>query len=175
MITILRLGHRIPRDERISTHVGLVARAFGAQRMIYSGQRDRGMEESIHKISEQWGGNFSVEYVKNGLKFVRESKKKGSNIIHLSMYGISVGKRIKEIRKKSKNRNIIIIVGGSQVPPEFYKLSDYNIGITNQPHSEVGALAVFLHEFFEGKELENKFKGKKKIIPSEKGKIIRNI
>jgi tRNA (cytidine56-2'-O)-methyltransferase len=29
-ITVLRLSHRVGRDERVTTHVGLTARAFGA-------------------------------------------------------------------------------------------------------------------------------------------------
>ena len=34
MISILRLGHRISRDKRITTHVALVARAFGANNIF---------------------------------------------------------------------------------------------------------------------------------------------
>ncbi|MGI0148094.1 MAG: tRNA (cytidine(56)-2'-O)-methyltransferase, partial [Thermoplasmata archaeon] len=29
-VTVLRLGHRPSRDKRVTTHVALVARAFGA-------------------------------------------------------------------------------------------------------------------------------------------------
>lgn len=173
MILVLRLGHRIPRDERITTHVGLVARAFGAEKIIYSGQKDGGMEESIGKIVEQWGGEFSVEYIKNGLKKVKEFKKQNYIIVHLTMYGIGVEEKIKEIKKKNNRKNLVVIVGGAQVPPEFYQIADYNLSISNQPHSEVAALSVFLHELFEGKELDKKFKGKKTILPSEKEKKIR--
>ncbi len=35
-IGILRLFHHLPRDERISTHAALVARAFGATPIVYS-------------------------------------------------------------------------------------------------------------------------------------------
>ena len=34
-ISVLRLGHRLVRDDRVSTHVGLVARAFGASEIFY--------------------------------------------------------------------------------------------------------------------------------------------
>ena len=47
MIVVLRLGHRRARDKRISTHVGLVARAFGAQKIIYSGEKDQKLLDSI--------------------------------------------------------------------------------------------------------------------------------
>lgn len=172
MITILRLGHRIPRDERITTHVGLVARAFGAEKIIYSGQKDQGMEKSINKISNEWGGNFEIEYCENGLKKTKQFKKNKFSIVHLTMYGIEINRKIKEIRNNGKKKDMLIVVGGSQVPSEFYQIADFNISITNQPHSEVAALAVFLHEYFQGKEIKKKFKGKKLITPSEKGKKI---
>jgi len=46
MITILRIGHRISRDKRITTHVALVARAFGAEK-IYIDQKDTKIEEKF--------------------------------------------------------------------------------------------------------------------------------
>ncbi len=55
-IEILRLGHRLPRDERISTHVALVARAFGASSITYTGQHDTGLETSVTRICTRWGG-----------------------------------------------------------------------------------------------------------------------
>ena len=36
-ISVLRLGHRIERDKRITSHLGLTARAFGADEIILSG------------------------------------------------------------------------------------------------------------------------------------------
>ncbi|MEM5871528.1 MAG: tRNA (cytidine(56)-2'-O)-methyltransferase, partial [Candidatus Aenigmatarchaeota archaeon] len=54
-IYVLRLGHRIHRDERISTHCGLVARAFGADGIIYSGEHDEKLIESVKRVSEEWG------------------------------------------------------------------------------------------------------------------------
>jgi len=67
----------------------------------------------------------------------------------------------------------LIIVGSERVEPEFYELADYNVGITNQPISEVSALAVFLHEYFEGKELDFKFENAKIIFnPSKRGKVV---
>ena len=169
MIVVLRIGHRIPRDERISTHVCLVARAFGASECVFSGEEDKGLIDSVNDITKRWGGNFKIKYEKNWKKFLKEKKKEGFKIVHLTMYGISVQEKIKEIRKF---KNLIVIVGSEKVPPEAYQLSDYNISITNQPHSEVSALAIFLDRYFEGKELNFEFKGKIKIIPQERGKKV---
>lgn len=166
MLIILRLGHRLPRDERVTTHVALVSRAFGADGIIYSGQHDSSFEKSINKIVANWGGKFNVQYAKNALKLVKELKKNGYSIIHLTMYGIPVPEKIEEIKK---NKKILVIIGAEQVPREFYEIADYNISVTNQPHSEVAALAITLDRLMEGKELtrefSEKFKGKIKIEP----------
>ncbi|MEM1676613.1 MAG: tRNA (cytidine(56)-2'-O)-methyltransferase, partial [Nitrososphaerota archaeon] len=61
-IVVLRLGHRIHRDIRITTHVALTARAFGADKIIISGDRDERLIERLKKIVEKWGGDFNVEY-----------------------------------------------------------------------------------------------------------------
>ncbi len=56
-VVVLRLGHRPERDKRITTHVGLVARAFGAEEMLLAG-RDAHVEESLADVTERWGGSF---------------------------------------------------------------------------------------------------------------------
>ncbi|HDN90942.1 MAG TPA: tRNA (cytidine(56)-2'-O)-methyltransferase, partial [Candidatus Aenigmarchaeota archaeon] len=40
-IVVVRLSHRKKRDQRVSTHVALVARAFGAEGIFYSGEKDK--------------------------------------------------------------------------------------------------------------------------------------
>ena len=172
-IHILRLGHRLPRDERITTHVALVSRAFGAKEIIYSGQHDGSLESSVSSIVNNWGGNFPISYNKNFVSVIKNYKKKGFTIAHLSMYGIP----LPEIEKKIKtSKKILVVVGAERVPKEVYELADYNIAITNQPHSEVAALAITLDRLQKGKELERsfdkKFKGKIKIKPNEKGKSV---
>ncbi|HDI02837.1 MAG TPA: tRNA (cytidine(56)-2'-O)-methyltransferase [Candidatus Aenigmarchaeota archaeon] len=167
MITVLRLGHRVGRDARISTHCGLVARAFGAGEIIFSGEEDEKLMNSVREVTKEWGGPFSVKYEKNWKSVIQNFK---GIKVHLTMYGIPIEKRIDEIRKK---RNVLVIIGGSKVPGEVYALADYNIAITNQPHSEVAALAIFLHEYFQGRELRKRFKNPKiRVIPQEKGKKV---
>jgi len=169
MIIILRLNHRIERDKRLTTHVALTARAFLADKLYYSGQKDSGLELSVNKVNEKFGSNFTINYLENPVKFLQENKNKFI-IVHLSVYGLNVNEEIKEIKKKE---NLIIIVGGEKVEPIYYKLSDYNISITSQPISEVSALAIFLHLLNNGKELKNSFKNAKlKIIGIERGKKV---
>ncbi len=174
MIFILRLGHRLPRDERITTHVALVARAFGADAIIYSGQHDSSLESSVSRIAKNWGGTFSIEYEKNYSQIIKKFKKDGFTIIHLTMYGMQLPEKISEIKKSD---NVLVVVGAEQVPRDVYELADYNIAVTNQPHSEVAALAIFLDRFMNGRELEKEFdarfsSAKLKIKPTERGKSL---
>jgi tRNA (cytidine56-2'-O)-methyltransferase len=88
------------------------------------------------------------------------------------MYGLNVDDIISKI-KNSNNNDILIIIGAEKVPSEVYKLSDYNIAVGNQPHSEISALAIILDRIYEGKQLKLNFESAKmKIIPSVKEKRI---
>ncbi|MEM7819360.1 MAG: tRNA (cytidine(56)-2'-O)-methyltransferase [Candidatus Aenigmatarchaeota archaeon] len=170
MIIVLRLGHRLGRDERISTHCGLVARALGADAIIYTGDLDKNMINGLKETTERWGGEFKIFYEKNFRKVIENYKNKNFFIVHLTMYGIPIQNKINEIRKKKK---ILVIIGSEKVPGDIYQIADMNIAITNQPHSEVAALSIFLHEYFKGNELNKKInKAKIKIVPQEKGKKV---
>ncbi|MBU0532442.1 tRNA (cytidine(56)-2'-O)-methyltransferase [Candidatus Micrarchaeota archaeon] len=166
-IIVLRLGHRLPRDERISTHVALVARAFGANSIIYSGQHDSGLEASVKKICENWGGLFHISYERNPLTFIKKMKDTGFTVLHLTMYGISLSDKLNALKLHKK---LLIIVGSEQVPRDIYEFADFNISITNQPHSEVAALAITLDRLNKGKKID--FRGKLSIKPSARGKVL---
>ena len=167
-VTVLRLGHRPQRDKRLTTHLILAARAFGAEKVIYSGVRDRRMEEGIRSVVEEWGGDFTVEYDENWRRVVKEFK---GEVVHLTMYGLPVQTTVDQLKMNQGQK--IVVVGGPKVPREIYDEADWNISVTGQPHSEVSALAVFLHMFFGGVELNKKFeKAHLQIKPSEHGKDV---
>lgn len=170
-IYILRIGHRIERDKRITTHVGLVARAFGAKG-IFLVNTERKIKEKLNKITGLWGGPFVVDEIENDWrKFVFDWKDNDGVVVHLTMYGLPVEEKIDEIREKRGKK--LVVVGAEKVPRDLYSISDYNISITDQPHSEVAALAVFLDRFYRGKELSLRFSNARlNIIPSERGKRI---
>lgn len=161
-IIVLRLGHRIFRDSRISTHCALVARAFGADEIIYTGEKDSETEKSVNSVVKRWGGDFKIRYEKNYKKILNNWKGK---ICHLTMYG----KNIDNV--KIPKKDLLIIIGGEKVPSEIYQLADMNIAIGNQPHSEVAALAIFLDRIHKGKQFKKQFKNAKlEIIPQDKEK-----
>lgn len=165
-LTVLRLGHRKKRDKRTTTHCALVARAFGANKIILSGEKDQSVIDSVRDIVDRWGGNFKISYKKDW-----KSVLKNKEVIHLTMYGMPIQNNLPEIRESKKDK--IIVIGSEKVPPEVYELADFNISVSNQPHSEVSSLAIFLDRYFKGKELTKKFsKAKLKIVPQKKGKKV---
>jgi tRNA (cytidine56-2'-O)-methyltransferase len=170
-ITVLRLNHRPYRDKRLTSHLALTARAFGAQKFVYTGIEDKSVEASITKIVDQWGGPFTMVYSKDYHKIL--SNWEGAKI-HLTMYGLPFQKVLTKIQ--NVKNDVILIVGGPKVPGDIYGLVDWNISVTSQPHSEVGAVAVFLHEYFERKELDKEFRNfKMKIVPTARGKNVEKI
>ena len=170
-VKVLRLGHRKKRDIRLTTHVCLASRALGADEAVLSGEEDEPILSSVRDVVKRWGGNFKVSYNKNWRQVIRSCKKENFSIIHLTMYGEPIQKKIQEVR--SLNRNVLVVVGSEKVPGEVYNLADYNIAVTNQPHSEVAALAIFLDRLFDGKELgKNYKKARLEIEPQKRGKKV---
>jgi tRNA (cytidine56-2'-O)-methyltransferase len=170
-ISVLRIGHRLVRDDRVTTHVALVARAFGADTIYMTGVLDESINDTIAKVSKRWGGRFRVEVVQDWKSLARAWKKEGGKVAHLTMYGINIDDMTERLRKESK---ILVIVGAEKVPQEVYSLADYNIAIGNQPHSEISALAIFLDRIFIGKQFNSIFADANlKIVPTEKGKKVQ--
>jgi len=167
-ITVLRLGHRPARDKRLTTHLLLAARAFGACDALYCGTEDRGLEESVGRIVRDWGGGFNVAYAPSWRKTLGGW---GGRIAHLTMYGLPAQDVAAEVR--AVDEPLMVVVGGPKVPREVYDLADWNVSVTGQPHSEVSALAVFLHMLLEGSELGREFPGARlRVVPSARGKDV---
>ncbi|MGZ4906440.1 MAG: tRNA (cytidine(56)-2'-O)-methyltransferase [Halobacteriota archaeon] len=172
-IVILRLGHRIDRDRRITTHVGLCARALGASGMLLVGSDDS-VVATIQDVVDRWGGGFWVRDGASWKKEITKWKEKGGKVLHLTMYGANLPTVIDTIRAD----RVMVVVGAEKVPPELYRLADHNVAITNQPHSEVAALSVFLDRLQGGRELSTDFEGKTRIDgdvhckgPTKHGKV----
>jgi len=173
-LTVLRLGHRVGRDIRITTHVGLVARALGADEIVLSGQYDKGIINTLTDVAERWGGPFRVHYERNWLSFLKRKKEEGCEVIHLTVYGLPIGDAVRALRRSKRDK--VVVVGSERVPSILYGLADWNVAVGSQPHSEVGALAVFLDRFFKGGELSKEFHGwMLKVVPQKRGKRVMKI
>ena len=166
-VVILRVGHRPERDQRVTTHVGLTARALGAKGM-YLAASDKGVVESIGDVVSRWGGDFFCEDNVKWRSCIRDWKDKGGTVVHLTMYGLNLPDVIEEARTKEK---IMVVVGAEKVPGEIYGLADFNVAVTSQPHSEISSLALFMDHLYSGKEMTKEFPGAQiRIVPTKVGK-----
>jgi len=175
-IVVLRWGHRVQRDVRLTTHVALTARALCASGFILADVTDTHIEETVNKITKAWGGSFHFEMGTSWKKAIREWKAKGGVVVHLTAYGENIQTSDVMPRIKATGKDVMLLVGSQKVPGEFYseEVSDFNVAVGNQPHSECSALAIFLDRYFEGKELGKPFeKAKIAIVPKERGKEIK--
>ena len=172
MTTMLRTGHRAQRDIRVTTHCGLVARALGSSAFVVCGEPGQNALDSLKKVTQKWGGPFNARQGTKPEKEIRKWKNKTKGkVVHLTMYGAPLKTRMQALRKE---KQILVIVGAEKVPPAIYRQADYNLSAGNQPHSEIAALALFLHELYNGKELEHAFRNAKiRIKPQLHGKKIK--
>ncbi|MFP4116778.1 MAG: tRNA (cytidine(56)-2'-O)-methyltransferase [Candidatus Aenigmatarchaeota archaeon] len=153
----------------MTTHCALTARALGADKMIYTGDHDKKMQENVDSVVKRWGGSFEIQYEENWKKYLKnyEGKK-----VYLAMFGLPVQDQIEAIR--NYDEDLLVIVGGEKIPGEIYEHIDTQVAVTNQPHSEVAALAVFLDKLQKGSELEKKFEGASvEVLPKKQGKDIK--
>tara|TARA_B100000029_G_scaffold511996_1_gene607450 strand:- start:3918 stop:4499 length:582 start_codon:yes stop_codon:yes gene_type:complete len=174
-ISVLRLGHRRERDKRITSHLGLTARAFGADEIILAGEEDESALETWRSVSERFGGEFECRYEAKPMSWLRGFARDAGDgepgvIVHLTMYGEPWREAVGEI---SRDRPVVIVVGGTKVPGELFRLATHNVSVGNQPHSEVAALGIFLDSFI-GDLPENHFAGGEiKVIPTaDRKKVI---
>lgn len=166
-IFVLRLGHRPERDKRVTTHVALTARAFGAQG-IYVSTRDEELERSVRSVVKRFGGDFSIT---TGVRWKDLLRNFEGTKVHLTMYGMHIDDALPRVLN-AMTEKMLIVVGAEKVPPEVYQAATFNIGLGNQPHSEVAALAVFLDRLKQGEGLRTDFQGHMKVIPCARGKKV---
>ena len=169
VIEVVRIGQRVVRDDRVTTHVALVSRSFGAEK-IFMTEVNPEIKDTLEKINNIWGGNFIVEFIENWKSIIKKKKEEGFKIIHLSMYGQKINDVQMQLRTEEK---MLVIVGAEKVPREIYELADYNVGVGSQPHSEISALAILLDRIQDGEQFEKVFPdAKRKIIPTKNGKNV---
>ncbi|WP_408959159.1 tRNA (cytidine(56)-2'-O)-methyltransferase [Natrinema sp. 74] len=172
-VAVLRLGHRPGRDDRMTTHVGLTARALGADRVLFPDNAGQSLE-TVADITDRFGGPFDAELTDSPLGVIRNWE---GRVIHLTMYGERVQDVEDEIRDahRADGEPLLLVVGSEKVSFDVYEEADWNVGVTNQPHSEVAGLAVFLDRLFEGRELEREWAdADRRVIPMETGKRVES-
>mgnify|MGYP001030124657 FL=1 len=175
-IAVLRLGHRKGRDPRITTHLALVARAFGADEFYLAGDEDAEMFATLSAVGERFGAALKMQHVKSPMALIKRWTRRDAGdgepgtAAHLTMYG----ERFRAvIPTMPRNRPLLVVVGGTKVPAEVFECCQFNVAIGNQPHSEVAALALFLDEWGGDIDVAERFKdGRLEIVPSKDGKVV---
>ncbi len=164
MIVVMRLGHRPDRDQRVTTHVALTARALGADE-VWVSTKDPSLERSVKGVVERFGGDFTI---KTGVEWRKAIRSWDGTVVHLTMYGESLSEALPTIA----DDRLMVVVGAEKVPREVYELAHRNVSVGNQPHSEVAALAIFLDRLKGGKAVERDMKGRMRIVPNPRGKTV---
>ena len=168
----------------MTTHIGLTARALGADRVVLAeaGADRRG---SIEAVTEQFGGPFDVTTTDDPERFLAAWP---GTVVHLTMYGLPLQNVEAEIRSRwltggpdrdgdadTTGTPLLAVVGAEKVPFEVYRTADRNVAVTNQPHSEVASLAVFLDHLFRGRELDREFvDAERVVVPQAEGKRVED-
>ena len=150
--------------------MGLTARALGADRAILAGDA-AGRRDTIADITDRFGGDFAVETTDAPLGVIRDWD---GTVVHLTMYGLPIQDEEEPIRERHRGGSpLLVVVGAEKVPFDVYEAADWNVGVTNQPHSEIAALAVFLDRLFGGAELDRSWPGAERaVVPQAEGKRV---
>jgi tRNA (cytidine56-2'-O)-methyltransferase len=144
-IYILRLGHRPERDKRVTTHVALTARAFGAKG-IYVSTKDEELERSVRSVAKRFGGDFTIT---TGIKWKEFLRNFEGTKVHLTMYGTHIDDALPRVRTAMTEKNADRGRRGEGAPRSIPG-GHLQHRVGNQPHSEVAALSVFLDRLKEG-------------------------
>jgi tRNA (cytidine56-2'-O)-methyltransferase len=74
-VSVLRIGHRLLRDDRVTTHAALVSRAFGSDR-IYMTEVDNSIKETLEGVVQRWGGSsdFAIDIIENWREMIKKWK-----------------------------------------------------------------------------------------------------
>jgi tRNA (cytidine56-2'-O)-methyltransferase len=149
----------------------LVARAFGASGVVLSSRKDPKLVKFMRLNNSKWGGSFTVESESNYMKALDQegSYKK----VYLTRYGVPLQEVISTLRTY---RNLLLIVTDKEAFGPASSRADFSVSITGQPHTSASAIAVFLHEFYSGRELAMHFENAQyKVVPSERGVHVEKV
>jgi len=164
-VSVLRVGHRVGRDPRLTTHLALASRALGAERMFLE-PPDPDLASRVAALGRGWGGSFEVLGVDDWKKVVRLFE---GLVVHLTMYGQPLERALPRLRRSPA---ILLVVGGAKVPPDLYRLAGVNVAVGHQPHSEVAAVAVVLERLL-GIPGPGRLPGAKRhVVPRARGKKV---
>ncbi|MDE1870660.1 MAG: tRNA (cytidine(56)-2'-O)-methyltransferase [Candidatus Micrarchaeota archaeon] len=143
----------------------LTSRALGASEITFVGIADRKILGYVSKLNKNWGGRFRVNFAKSHRELLAPSSKYIK--VYLTRYGVPLHEK-KYSLKTYRNILLIVTLKDNDKAKQVHKLADFNISVSSQPHCSSAAIAIFLHEFYNGRELAMHFENAKyKVIPKE--------
>jgi tRNA (cytidine56-2'-O)-methyltransferase len=128
---------------------------------------DRSIVSTIRDVVQRWGGNFWIRDQVNWRQEIAKWKHDRGTVVHLTMYG----QNLPNVINHFETERLMVVVGAEKVPPDLFRLADYNVAITNQPHSEIAALSIFLDHVQRGQELTADFSGRTRIVGNLNEKV----
>lgn len=170
MIWVLAVG-KASYESKLD--LAMVARAFGASNITFSPNERQAKKLSRYcqNVSKKWGGKFGVSFTDNWKSVV--SEKKNYLKIYLTRYGVPM----KDLGYQIKTyKNVLVVVSFSESIKPLYDSADFNVSLSVQPHSCASSIAIFLHEFYQGRELAMHFENAMyKINPDQHGINVKKI
>lgn len=149
----------------------LTARAFGAAEIIFIGKEDKQLLRYISNLNKKWGGAFKLKFARSYKDVLKAASKYTK--VYLTRFGMPLQSK-SYILKTYKN--MVLIVSTNDVSKQLHQIADYNISISTQPHCGAAAIAIFLHEFYNGRELAMHFENAKlKLVPSEHDTAVKKL
>jgi len=149
----------------------LTARAFGAAEITFVGKSDSTLLKYMANLNKKWGGSFRVKFAKNYNDVLKSASKYTK--VYLTRFGMPLQSK-SYILKTYKN--MVLIVSTTEINKKLHQVADYNISISTQPHCGAAAIAIFLHEFYNGRELAMHFENAKlKLLPTEHDVAVKKV
>lgn len=155
----------------VNLNMCLTARALGAAEIIFIGRKDQRLPRYMGAVNAKWGGSFKVKFMGRYAEAIKSASRYAK--VNLTRFGVPLKQKIYQLRTY---KNILLIVSLKDEAGPIHRLSDFNISISSQPHSCTASIAVFLHEFYNGRELAMHFENARfKVIPKERGAEVRRL
>ncbi len=162
MISVLVIGSC---NSECKENLAETARAFGASEITFASAEDKHIKRMIASLNSKWGGRFTVNFTRNYMNYIKS--KVPYKKVYLTRYGSPISKSLYALKTY---KNLLVIITMKESQKHIVRIADFTVGITTQPHSGSSALAVFLHMFYEGRELAMHFENAKyKIKPNWQG------
>ncbi len=155
MISVLAIGKS---TYPVSLDLCLTSRALGASEITFAGQPDKKLVRQVNRLSAKWGGRFKVNYARNYREVLKQAAKYKK--VYLTMYGEPLQDK-NYILRTYKNMLLIVAQADKSKDKNISKIADFNISVSSQPHCGTAAIAIFLHEYYEGRELAMHFENAK--------------